>query len=204
VVEEAQVDDRELCEGLAASQPRAFEELYASHGRRLSRFAASMLAPAGVREADDAAEDVVYGLFGRWFRKPPTIDPSGLRAFLGKCVRNACIDYIRREMRETGKDPQGSADQTKADGRRKPAAPGVEGETDAERYELLKTTLRTLPERDQGILEMYYGRVMTPSDAAAELGMTLTAYKKAVHDAKGRLRAGMNTARQARRGVQGR
>ena len=46
---------------------------------------------------------------------------------------------------------------------------------------------------------MYILRPMALSEAAGELGMTVTAYKKAVHDAKRRLRAGMSTAREARR-----
>ena len=127
------MDDQQLCEGIAAGDPGAFEELYAMHGRRLLGAVARLLGEYGVRDADDAAEDVVYGLFAKWFAKPPTIESSGLRGFLGTSVRNACVDYLRRDRRQTGNAPRGSADVAKPDGRRNAVLPAVPGETAAER-----------------------------------------------------------------------
>lgn len=188
------MDDQELCAGLAAKQAEAFVALVERYGRWL------MLIAIGIVRTKEAAEDVVYGVIARWWADPPRIDPVGIRSYLARCISNAAVDYLRRDKSATGNPPRSESAPLR-DRRRRDVVSVIPGESDKERYEALTLAMRSLGTRDQDVLELYYGRpLLTPAQRAAEMEMTVAAYKKAVHDAKGRLNEAMTALREARHG----
>jgi len=73
-----------------------FERLVDEHGGRLLQLARFML-----RSAADA-EDVVQDSLIKLWNQLPEVRPGSERAWLVTCARNACLDRIRTQQRQTG------------------------------------------------------------------------------------------------------
>ena len=68
----------------------AFERLFRRHYTELCIFAKRFAL------SDEACEDVVSDAFEDLWRSYDELEPTALRAYLYKNVRNKCIDYLRR------------------------------------------------------------------------------------------------------------
>jgi RNA polymerase sigma-70 factor (ECF subfamily) len=75
---------------------RRFERLVDEHAPRLLQLARFLL------RSDSEAEDVVQDALIKLWNHLPELDAGGELAWLVTCTRNACLDRIRRDQRQTG------------------------------------------------------------------------------------------------------
>ena len=175
--------DQQLLLDLSLGRPHAVALLYQRHGRRMLAFARRYVNSSG------AAEDVVVGLLGRWLEHPPHVrEVERISAFLATSVYHAAIDWMRRDRAEQGQPPRGSASAGLADSRQ--GTPLVEPEARASREGLkarLDSALTRLSSSDRMLLETHYGRVLSPDECMAEMGIGRAAFHQRLHRARTRL-----------------
>jgi RNA polymerase sigma-70 factor (ECF subfamily) len=122
-----------------------FERLVDEHGGRLLQLARFML-----RSAADA-EDVVQDSLIKLWNQLPDIQSGSERAWLVTCTRNACLDRIRTQQRQTGllKEVHSTGQTLNRDIDRHEPASTVE---ENERSRQLHEAIRNLPEPARSLI----------------------------------------------------
>lgn len=141
------------------SDKERFTRLYRANRRQMARIAAQILGP-GPR-AEDAVHDAFLKLIRhfdglRWKSEAQT------GRWLMVVVKNAALDILRKEQRETSLEPE----------RWEPAAPADEGD-----FHALVALIRGMPEEYRRILELRFLAEWSTAAIAAELGLTEGAVK---------------------------
>lgn len=99
-------DDIVLLSELKRGNQSAFTELYKQHYKRLFLEAKLLLA-----HRKDLIDDVVQDVFTSiWSKREQLPDEVCLRVYLNGCVRNRCIDLLRRMHRVVTEDVSRYAD----------------------------------------------------------------------------------------------
>jgi len=132
----------------------------------------------------ELAEEIVQDSFVLVWRNAHTFDPSrgAAMAWLGRIVRNRCIDVIRQRGRETPLDP--AAIESWEDPVSSPAELAALS-SDARR---LHNCLEQLEEAPRKVLKLVYYEGMTYDEVAAHLGVPIGTVKSWVRRSLIRLR----------------
>lgn len=137
-----------------------FTRLYKRNQTALTRLAARILGP-GPR-AEDAVHDAFMKLMQNYGQLCSRSDGQ-LERWLMVVVKNAALDMLRKEGRETGLENW------------EPAAAPDQGE-----FETLVALIRSMPEDYRRVLELKFLAEWSLADIAGELGLTEGAVKSRV------------------------
>ena len=136
-----------------------FTRLYQANHRQMFRLAVQILGPGP--KAEDAVHDAFVKLirhFDQLWDKPE----DRLSGWLSVVVKNAALDILRKEQRETGLDA----------GEWEPAVPADEGE-----FHALVSLIRGMPEDYRRVLELRFVAEWSLAEIAQELNLTEGAVK---------------------------
>ena len=139
-----------------------FTRLYQRNQRQLHRLAARFLGP-GPR-----AEDIVHDTFIKLIQNYSQLrsrSDGQLERWMMAVARNASLDVLRKEGRETELEAQAW----------EPAVPADQGE-----FEALVALIRSMPEDYRRVLELKFLAEWSLADIAGELGLTEGAVKSRV------------------------
>lgn len=136
-----------------------FTRLYKANHQQMYRLAAQILGP-GPR-AEDAVHDAFVKLI-RHFNRLSGTPEERLSSWLAVVVKNAALDILRREQRETELDA----------GDWEPAIPADEGG-----FHALVALIRGLPEDYRRVLELRFVAEWSLAEIAQELDLTEGAVK---------------------------
>lgn len=136
-----------------------FTQLYKANHRQMYRFAVQILGP-GPR-AEDAVHDAFVKLI-RHFDQLRDTPEDRLSGWLAVVVKNAALDILRREQRETELEA----------GDWEPAVPADEGG-----FHALVALIRSLPEDYRRVLELRFVTEWSLAEIAQELDLTEGAVK---------------------------
>ena len=137
-----------------------FTRLYKRNQTALTRLAARILGP-GPR-AEDAVHDAFMKLMQNYGQLCSRSDGQ-LERWLMVVVKNAALDMLRKEGRETGLENW------------EPAAAPDQGE-----FEALVALIRSMPEDYRRVLELRFLAEWSLADIARELGLTEGAVKSRI------------------------
>ena len=141
---------------------RRFARLYKQNRRQLHRLAAGLLGP-GPR-----AEDIVHDTFIKLIQNYAQLrsrSDGQLERWMMAVARNASLDVLRKEGRETELEAQAW----------EPAVPADQGE-----FEALVALIRSMPEDYRRVLELRFLAEWSLADIARELGLTEGAVKSRI------------------------
>ena len=139
-----------------------FTRLYQRNQRQLHRLAARFLGP-GPR-----AEDIVHDTFIKLIQNYSQLrsrSDGQLERWMMAVARNASLDVLRKEGRETELEAQAW----------EPAVPADQGE-----FEALVALIRSMPEDYRRVLELRFLAEWSLADIARELGLTDGAVKSRI------------------------
>ena len=139
-----------------------FTRLYQRNQRQLHRLAARFLGP-GPR-----AEDIVHDTFIKLIQNYSQLrsrSDGQLERWMMAVARNASLDVLRKEGRETELEAQAW----------EPAVPADQGE-----FEALVALIRSMPEDYRRVLELRFLAEWSLADIARELGLTEGAVKSRI------------------------
>ena len=139
-----------------------FTRLYQRNQRQLHRLAARFLGP-GPR-----AEDIVHDTFIKLIQNYSQLrsrSDGQLERWMMAVARNASLDVLRKEGRETELEAQAW----------EPAVPADQGE-----FEALVALIRSMPEDYRRVLELRFLAEWSLADIAGELGLTEGAVKSRI------------------------
>nr|WP_325293529.1 sigma-70 family RNA polymerase sigma factor [uncultured Oscillibacter sp.] len=139
-----------------------FTRLYQRNQRQLHRLAARFLGP-GPR-----AEDIVHDTFIKLIQNYAQLrsrSDGQLERWMMAVARNASLDVLRKEGRETELEAQAW----------EPAVPADQGE-----FEALVALIRSMPEDYRRVLELRFLAEWSLADIARELGLTEGAVKSRI------------------------
>lgn len=139
-----------------------FTRLYQRNQRQLHRLAARFLGP-GPR-----AEDIVHDTFIKLIQNYSQLrsrSDGQLERWMMAVARNASLDVLRKEGRETELEAQAW----------EPAVPADQGE-----FEALVALIRSMPEDYRRVLELRFLAEWSMGEIARELGLTEGAVKSRV------------------------
>ena len=148
-----------LLQRVANGDDDALRELYRAHHRLAFALAVRVLG------REDAAEDVVQEAFLRVWRNAARFDPSkaGFPTWLGRIVRNLCIDQLRRKGAISYGDAVGEVERWLA------PVPAVDLEV-LNRLVVRDAFLRLPPEQSE-VLQLSYFQGMTHREIALSLAI---------------------------------
>jgi RNA polymerase sigma-70 factor, ECF subfamily len=175
--------DDGLLLALAQGESDAVARLYERHRPKMIAFARRYVTDPGI------AEDVVAGLVQRWLERPPVVRESDrFAAFLATSVYHAAIDWIRRDRAEQGRPPRLEVEGESRDHRRAgsigEAPPGI---SPVRLQDQLRTALEGMSHSDRLLLEVHYGRALTPEECMSLLRISRPAFHQRLHRARVRL-----------------
>jgi RNA polymerase sigma factor (sigma-70 family) len=134
------------------------------------------------------AEDVVAGLVQRWLERPPAVrDSDRLMAFLATSVYHASIDWIRRDRAEQGRAPRPGLEDEPRGHRRAASVAEAAGTPTGSLQDQLRLALEQMSHSDRLLLEVHYGRALTPEECMALLQISRPAFHQRLHRARVRL-----------------
>ena len=139
-----------------------FTRLYQRNQRQLHRLAARFLGP-GPR-AEDIVHDTFIKLIQHYSQLRSRSDGQ-LERWMMAVARNASLDVLRKEGRETELEAQAW----------EPAVPADQGE-----FEALVALIRSMPEDYRRVLELRFLAEWSLADIARELGLTEGAVKSRI------------------------
>jgi len=142
---------------VASGDDEALRELYRAHHRLAFALAVRVLG------RQDAAEDVVQEAFLRVWRNADRFDPSkaGFPTWLGRIVRNLCIDQLRRKSPLSQGDTVGEVERWLA------PVPAVD--TAVLNRLIVRDAFLRLPSEQSEVLQLSYFQGMTHREIAAVL-----------------------------------
>ncbi len=118
--------------------------------------------------AEDIVGDVALKL---WEKKDELKNISALKSYFYTCIRNACLDWIQREKRNSGKEAvylqQASLEQRNA----------LENLIHAEVLQRVEEALHSLPPQCQKIFTKLFIEGKTLSETADEMDLSLSTIK---------------------------
>jgi RNA polymerase sigma factor (sigma-70 family) len=160
-----------------------FASIYDAHAADVLRVASSVL---GDRQL---AEDVTHEVFLRLWRRPESFDPrrGDLQPFLRGMARNGAIDAWRRKA-----SARRTRERLALDG---PAATGQP--PDSETRRLVNSAFDRLPASQRQVVALAYWGGMTASEIAEGSGVPLGTVKSRMRLALNRLRAELDSERDA-------
>lgn len=163
----------ELLQRLKRGDLDALDEIFAAVGRRMFALARGIL-----KDTADA-EDVLQECLIKIARAAPSFrDGSNGYAWIMRIVRNAAIDFLRRNKRTATEDLNeffSLTDERYSEDRREE---GI----------MLEDALRKLTEEERKIIYYRYYLDLTVRDAAKELGLSKSAAFRAIESAERRLK----------------
>lgn len=167
--------DRKLMTGIQARDMSAFERLYSSFYRRLSRFVFQ------VTRRLDTVEDVINETMLVVWEKPETFDYTGKVStwIFGIAYRKALKASVK-QARSAHAVPIDEFGEELADTRASPARQ-VEGE------DLLSVALNSLPQEQRAVIELTYGQGLRYQEIAAILDCPENTVKTRMFHARKRL-----------------
>lgn len=144
---------------------RRFEKLVDAHGGRLLQLSRFML------RTDSEAEDVVQDSLIKLWDHLPGLDEGSELAWLITCTRNACLDRIRRDRRQTGLQRQIHAIQLELGDQIEHNGPDALSESD-ERARRLHAAIARLPEPGRSLVVLRDIQDVDVSTVARTLDLT--------------------------------
>jgi RNA polymerase sigma-70 factor, ECF subfamily len=185
----ADVRERAWIDGVRRGNVAAFERMVRAYGPPLSRFAFGLLGSQ--EDADDIVQDVLWRVWdGRedWW---PTVS---LRAYLFTAVRNRALNLLQRG-RVSARYQEATQQAAEHDAELQAIpSPAEVFEAEEERTALtaaLRRAFAGLTERQQSAVRLRYEEGLTFPEAAAALGVSLSAAEKIVARAIRVMRAGV-------------
>jgi RNA polymerase sigma-70 factor (ECF subfamily) len=166
-------------EASVSDAPDSFEAVYREHADALYRFCLSQLGEPA--QAEDAAAEAFSSALASWARVQP--DAGGVRPWLFRIARNACIDEMRRSRRRALLHLR----------IRRSAVAGGDVETEAElRAEVRRAVaaLRRLDRRSRQLVGLRVAGGLSHAEIAAIAGMSEAAVRQSIHRSLQRLRRG--------------
>jgi RNA polymerase sigma-70 factor, ECF subfamily len=179
------LDDVDLLEKIANDlDRRALAELYDRYARSIYALAWKSLGSV------EESEEVVLDVFAQVWRSAKTFDPQRGKpmAWLFTIARSRVLDRLRKRQRQ-GKITEAIATATEIDLPTSSVDPFEDVEI-AERRDLIRRALSTLPEEQRQAIEMAYYRGWSHQEIASATGISLGTIKT-------RIRLGLNKLRSA-------
>lgn len=155
--------DATLLKGLQTGDETAIHEMVRTYHRELFVFAVRYLRS----EAD--AEEVVQDAFIRAFKHGPKFrGDCSVKSWLYRITTNLCLNHIRKLKREhvTDEPPEVSQQAT-----------GLQDLLDAERLEILRDTVESLPPKQRMVLQMRVYEDLSLKEIAERLDAPLGTVK---------------------------
>lgn len=120
---------------------------------------------------DEIAEDIVQDLFTSIIEKPKEFDsPSHLRNFLYQSVKNACLNYIKKnKSHDRYLELMKNTHQDEEDYERRIIATEI--------YKELKFVIESLPPECKKVYELSYFKEMDNNSIAEQLGVSINTVK---------------------------
>src|SRR6266567_3741319 len=100
------MDDRELAARLRAREPEAFSVLMQDYVPKMLRYATRLHRYFRTPEPEQAAEDTVQELLGKWATDHPPKITGPVRAFVLRSIYNAVVDADRLRKKQLGMHPR--------------------------------------------------------------------------------------------------
>ncbi|WP_316804431.1 RNA polymerase sigma-70 factor [Pedobacter nototheniae] len=139
----------------------AFEQLFKTHYKALHVYAQVIL------KDEDIAEEIVQGMFLKFWEKRESLKIQSVKAYLYRCVYNDCLNYIRQE--KTKFKYQEFTIHT-MNTEHEPASLKVEL---TELQQKLKQALNDLPEQCRTIFQMSRFEELKYREIAEQLGLSI-------------------------------
>jgi RNA polymerase sigma-70 factor, ECF subfamily len=179
------LEDIDLLEKIANDlDRRALAELYDRYARSIYALAWKSLGSV------EESEEVVLDVFAQVWRSAKTFDPQRGKpmAWLFTIARSRVLDRLRKRQRQ-GKITEAIATATEIDFPTSSVDPFEDVEI-AERRDLIRRALSTLPYEQRQAIEMAYYRGLSHQEIASATGISLGTIKT-------RIRLGLNKLRSA-------
>lgn len=144
---------------------RRFEQLVDDNGGRLLQLARLIL-----QSASDA-EDIVQDSLIKLWKHLPTLEPGTEPAWLMTCARNACLDRLRAQQRQSGLLRQVHSEDRELDRHINDQGPAT-AELRRERSQQLHAAIGQLPEPARSLIILRDIQDQDVSTVAQALGLT--------------------------------
>ena len=181
-VEQARLD---LIRGIAAGDQRALGELYDSTNRSVFGLVLRIL------NDPSNAEEVTLEVFTQVWRQAANYDPrrGTPSAWILTIARSRAIDRFRStDQTRRRQEPLATVETARSDG-----ADPEESASEAERREIVRSALDSLPPEQRQVIELAYFGGLSHSEIAAECSLPLGTVKTRTRLAMGRLRTALGT-----------
>ena len=172
------MSDEELMRAVCTGDKSAYQTLVKQHLKPISHYAFRLLG--NQKDTEDITQEVFLRLWTNAEKWKP--EKSKLTTWLHRITHNLCIDYLRKHGRMQTQD---SFDDETED------APPLEDERsgeDAERLDLLREAMDSLPENQRSALSLCHYQGFSNKEAAAIMNISVKALESAIARAKRNLR----------------